>query len=61
MLVFTLVMLTFLDGELLDIEDIAIYELNTTLEVCEKYIKPAFEQTKEFDVYTIKIEGECMK
>ena len=61
MIILTLVLLTLLEGELIDIEDIAAYELNTTLEVCEKYIKPAFEQTIESDVYTIKVVAECIE
>ena len=58
---FIIGMVTLFDGTVVQHDPIAIYELKTTLEHCEKKIRPAFEQIKQTPPYTIKVVTECRK
>tara|TARA_Y100000310_G_scaffold22311_1_gene21421 strand:+ start:2508 stop:2714 length:207 start_codon:yes stop_codon:yes gene_type:complete len=59
--IFVIILITStLNGKTLQEDTIALYEINTTLEICEKYIKPAFEQKKQTPPYQLEVKTECL-
>ena len=50
---------TMLENHTLQQDTIATYELQTTLKICNMYIKPAFEQAKATPPYNIRVKAEC--
>lgn len=61
MTILTLIYITSIDGQILEEDVIAIYEINNNIEYCEKYVKPAFEQTRQTPPYVIEVKAECTK
>ena len=59
MILFSIIMITSLNGHIVSEESISTYEINTTLEICNKYIKPAFDQKKNANPYVLEIASEC--
>ena len=50
---------TMLENHTVQQDTIATYELQTTLKICNMYIKPAFEQAKATPPYNIRVKAEC--
>ena len=50
---------TYLESHVVQQDTIATYELQTTLKICNMYIKPAFEQAKATPPYNIRVKAEC--
>ena len=61
MILFVITMITSLNGEILKEETISIYEIESSINICEQYIKPAFEQIRKADPYVLDIKAECVK
>ena len=59
MILFSIILITSLEGQIVQEDAIATYELHTTLESCNMNIKPAFEQTKSTPPYKIEVKAEC--
>ena len=55
----SIILITSLEGAIVQEDSIATYELHTTLETCNMYIKPAFEQIKSTPPYTLEVKAEC--
>ena len=54
-------MITSLDGRIIHEETVSVYQIKSTIEICEKYIKPAFEVIKKTPPYLLEIKAECIK
>ena len=50
---------TMLENHTVQQDTIATYEFQTTLKICNMYIKPAFEQAKATPPYNIRVKAEC--
>ena len=65
MIIFTIILVTSLQGKIVNIEQVGIYELNTTLENCKKYVKPSFDRlytTNAYDVFDrMEVITDCVK
>ena len=59
MIMLSLILITSLEGRIVQEDAAAIYELHTTIETCNMYIKPAFEQIKSTPPYKIEVKAEC--
>ena len=59
MIMLSLILITSLEGKIVQEDAVATYELRTTIEKCNMYIKPAFEQIKSTPPYKIEVRAEC--
>ena len=59
MIMLSLILITSLEGAIVQEDAVATYELHTTIENCRMYIKPAFEQIKSTPPYKIEVKAEC--
>ena len=53
-----------MNDKLVDKQEIAVYELKTTVEHCEEYIKPTFDRTyisKDSHRMELRTITECLK
>ena len=64
MILFRILLITMMNGQLIDKQEIAVYELKTTVEKCERYIKPTFDRTyvsKDSHRMELRTVTECLK
>ena len=61
MILFYISLITSLNGKIVQEELISTYEIQSSINICEQYIKPAFEQTRKADPYVLVIKAECVK
>ena len=53
-----------MNGQMVDKQEIAVYEIQSTVERCEKYIKPAFDRVyvaKDSHKMELRTITECLK
>ena len=55
----SIILITSLEGRIVQEDAIATFELQTTIETCNMYIKPAFEQIKSTPPYKTEVKAEC--
>jgi len=64
MILFRILLITMMNGQMVDKQEIAIYELKTTVKDCEKYIKPTFDRvyvSKDSHKMELRTVTECLK
>ena len=64
MILFRILLITMMNGQPVYKQEIAIYELKTTIENCKKNIKPAFDRVyiaKDSYKMEIRTVTECLK
>ena len=64
MILFRILLITMMNDKLVDKQEIAVYELKTTVEHCEKHIKPAFDRVyvaKDSHRMELRTVTECLK
>ena len=64
MILFRILLITMMNDQLVDKQEIAVYELKTTVEHCEEYIKPTFDRTyisKDSHRMELRKVTECLK
>lgn len=64
MILFRILLVTVMNGEPVDRQEIAVYEIKSTIKQCEQYIKPAFDRiyvSKDSDKMELKTITECIK
>ena len=64
MILFRILLITMMNGQPVDKQEIAVYELKTTVEHCEEYIKPTFDITyisKDSHRMELRTITECLK
>ena len=64
MILFRVLLITMMNGQLVDKQEIAVYEIQSTVERCERYIKPAFDRVyvaKDSHRMELRTVTECLK
>ena len=64
MILFRILLITVMNGQMVDKQEIAVYELKTTVEKCKKNIKPAFDRVyvaKDSHKMELRTITECLK
>ena len=64
MILFRILSITMMNDQLVDKQEIAVFELKTTVEHCEEYIKPTFDRTyisKDSHRMVLRTVTECLK
>ena len=64
MILFRILLITMMNDQLVDKQEIAIYEIESTVEHCEKHIKPAFDRvyvSKDSHKMELRTITECLK
>tara|TARA_Y100001963_G_scaffold101184_1_gene139202 strand:+ start:1902 stop:2102 length:201 start_codon:yes stop_codon:yes gene_type:complete len=64
MILFRILLITVMNGQPVDKQEIAIYEIQSTVEHCEKHIKPAFDRVyvaKDSHRMELRTVTECLK
>ena len=64
MILFRILLITVMNGQIVDKQEIAVYEIKSTVERCERYIKPAFDRVyvaKDSYRMELRTVTECLK
>jgi len=64
MILFRILLITVMNGQPVDKQEIAVYEIQSTVEKCRKYIKPAFDRvyvSKDSHRMELRTVTECLK
>ncbi len=60
MIEFVITLITSISGQIIQEDMLSKYQLVTTTEICEEYIKPAFEQKRKAGHYVLEVRAECV-
>ena len=64
MILFRILLILVMNGQMVDKQEIAVYEIQSTVERCEKYIKPSFDRVyvaKDSHRMELRTVTECLK
>ena len=60
-IILIIALLTLKDEKIVQKDEVASFELNTTQAICEKHIATAFRTKRNTPPYSIEVEAICVK